>query len=137
MVCTESDGQDAIELMSMIGYDICIPGNHEFDYGMEAFLDYAENSDATFLSCNLSDEESGESVFDGYQVVTYNVGGQEFRVGYVAFPHRRRLPNPPPPISRMRMETIFTASARIRPSSCTQPYRMRWMEPLPTERTAW
>ena len=83
VVCTESDGQDAIELMSMIGYDICIPGNHEFDYGMEAFLDYAENSDATFLSCNFIDEESGESVFDGYQVVTYNVGGQEFRVGYV------------------------------------------------------
>ena len=29
VVCTESDGQDAIELMSMIGYDICIPGNHD------------------------------------------------------------------------------------------------------------
>ena len=83
VVCTESDGQDAIELMSMIGYDICIPGNHEFDYGMEAFLDYAENSDANFLSCNFIDEESGESVFDGYEIVTYEVNGQEFNVGYV------------------------------------------------------
>ena len=84
VVCTESNGQDVMELMDKIGYDICIPGNHEFDYGMEEFLSYAESSAADFLSCNFIDLESGESIFDGYKVVTYDVGDQELNVGYVA-----------------------------------------------------
>ena len=29
VVTTESDGQDAMDLMEKIGYDICIPGTHE------------------------------------------------------------------------------------------------------------
>ena len=72
-----------MDLMAKIGYDICIPGNHEFDYGMEAFLSYAESADADFLSCNFIDNESKEAVLDPYKVVTYDVNGQEFRVGYV------------------------------------------------------
>ena len=53
VVCTESDGQDAIELMSMIGMISASRATMNLIYGMEAFLDYAENSDATFLSCKL------------------------------------------------------------------------------------
>lgn len=83
VVTTESDGQDAMRLMEDIGYDICIPGNHEFDYGMDVFLDYAANASADFLSCNFINTETGGTIFDGYKVVSYEVNGQEFQIGYV------------------------------------------------------
>lgn len=83
VVTTESDGQDAMKLMEEIGYDICIPGNHEFDYGMDVFLDYAANASADFLSCNFINTETGEAIFDGYKVIPYEVNGQEFQIGYV------------------------------------------------------
>ncbi len=84
VVTTESNGKDAMDLMAAVGYDICIPGNHEFDYGMEEFLTYAENSEAEFLSCNFVDTETGDPIFKGYDVVPYEVDGQEFKIGYVA-----------------------------------------------------
>ena len=83
VVTTESDGQDAMDLMEKIGYDICIPGNHEFDYGMDTFLSYAQNASADFLSCNFVSIETGETVVDAYKVVPYEVNGREIKIGYV------------------------------------------------------
>ena len=31
-------GNDVIELMNLADYDLMVPGNHEFDFGTEAFL---------------------------------------------------------------------------------------------------
>lgn len=46
---TLSDGAYIIDLMNACGYDLAIPGNHEFDYGMERFLELAQKAD--FLYC--------------------------------------------------------------------------------------
>ena len=35
---TLSKGEISIALMNEMGYDVAIPGNHEYDYGMEQFL---------------------------------------------------------------------------------------------------
>ncbi|MBR4376056.1 MAG: metallophosphoesterase, partial [Spirochaetia bacterium] len=32
-----SKGEDIIEILNYMNYDVAIPGNHEFDYGMEQF----------------------------------------------------------------------------------------------------
>ena len=39
---TLSDGEYIIQIMNESGYDLAIPGNHEFDYGMERFLELAK-----------------------------------------------------------------------------------------------
>ena len=39
---TMTKGEALIDLMNAVGYDIATPGNHEFDYGMERFLELAE-----------------------------------------------------------------------------------------------
>ena len=31
-------GESIIKLMNTVGYDVAIPGNHEFDYGMDRFF---------------------------------------------------------------------------------------------------
>ena len=83
VVTTESDGQDAMTLMDMIGYDIRIPGNHEFDYGMDAFLEYAKNADSEFICSNFIDTTTGEPIFDGYTLVDYAVNDDVLTIGYV------------------------------------------------------
>jgi 2',3'-cyclic-nucleotide 2'-phosphodiesterase (5'-nucleotidase family) len=39
---TMTKGEANIQLMNAVGYDIAIPGNHEFDYGMDRFLELTE-----------------------------------------------------------------------------------------------
>ena len=39
---TLSDGAFPVDIMNQAGYDIAVPGNHEFDYGMDNFLRLAE-----------------------------------------------------------------------------------------------
>ncbi len=83
VVTTETIGQAAMDLMEMIDYDILIPGNHEFDYGMDVFLDYAENASGEFISCNFIDLRTDEPIFDGYTLEEYDVNGVKLTVGYV------------------------------------------------------
>ena len=61
-------GGDAVmELMNDMGYDAAIPGNHEFDYGMERFLELAELADFPYISCNFTYLE--EPVFAPYVIL--------------------------------------------------------------------
>lgn len=58
---------------------MAIPGNHEFDYGMDNFLTLAqEKAEYAYLCANFTDLE-GKAVLDGYQVLTYG----DVKVGYV------------------------------------------------------
>lgn len=63
---TLSQGKAVADLMSKAGYDAAIPGNHEFDYGMDNFLEIAENADYPYISCNLNKE--GKTVLDPYVI---------------------------------------------------------------------
>ena len=66
-----SKGSWIVDIMNYVGYDIAIPGNHEFDFKMDTFLDIAKNqADYTYLSCNFVDAD-GKSVLDAYKLVTY------------------------------------------------------------------
>ena len=42
---TMTTGESNIQLMNAVGYDIATMGNHEFDYGMDRFLELAEKAD--------------------------------------------------------------------------------------------
>jgi len=68
---TLSKGAYITDIMNAVGYDIAVPGNHEFDYGMEAFLDRANELRCGYISCNFMDLRTGEPVFDSYRIVTY------------------------------------------------------------------
>ena len=63
---TMTKGELCIELMNAMGYDIAIPGNHEFDYGMDNFLKLTEMAKFPYISCNFNKE--GELVFDPYVI---------------------------------------------------------------------
>lgn len=64
---TMTDGKALVELMNTVGYDLAVPGNHEYDYGMENFLTLAnEVAEYPYISCNFTCE--GENVFAPYVI---------------------------------------------------------------------
>lgn len=68
---TLSKGGWIVDLMNEVGYDIAVPGNHEFDFGMETFLDIAENqAKYQYTSCNFLDK-NGKTVLKPYVMERY------------------------------------------------------------------
>ena len=76
---TLTKGVGPIKSMVAAGYDIETIGNHEFDFGMEQFLENAK--DLNIVSSNFKknkgtiEEPQWESVFDAYQMK--NLGGRK------------------------------------------------------------
>lgn len=68
---TLSSGSYIIDIMNEVGYDFAVPGNHEFDYGMDRFLELAEDLDCGYTSCNFMDLSNNQTVFDPYQIFEY------------------------------------------------------------------
>ncbi len=67
---TLSKGEAIIRLMNGLKYDVAIPGNHEFDYGMDQFFKLTEMADFPYISCNFNKE--GELIFDPYIIKEIN-----------------------------------------------------------------
>ena len=55
-VGTLTKGEAVVRLMNVLAYDVAIPGNHDFDYGMDQFLKLTELADYPYVSCNLTGE---------------------------------------------------------------------------------
>lgn len=75
IIGTVSKGSYIKDIMKETGYTIAIPGNHEFDFQMETFLQLAkdakENGGYEYISCNFVDKRTGKTVFDPYKIVNY------------------------------------------------------------------
>ncbi len=69
-VGTMTKGSALIDLMNTVGYDIATMGNHEFDYGMDTFLELAEKAEFPYISCNFN--YNGELVFDPYVIKEFD-----------------------------------------------------------------
>lgn len=67
IVGTLSKGEAIINIMNEAGFDVAVPGNHEFDYGMERFLELSNKADFDYVSCNFVDK-NGEAVFEPYVI---------------------------------------------------------------------
>jgi len=67
---TMTTGEANIRLMNAVGYDVAIPGNHEFDYGMARFLELAELAEFPYISANFNYQ--GELVFKPYVIKEFD-----------------------------------------------------------------
>ena len=62
-----TEGDAVVDLMNQIHYDVAIPGNHEFDYGMDNFMKLVEEAEFPYISCNFNKE--GELVLEPYVII--------------------------------------------------------------------
>ncbi|MCR5674471.1 MAG: bifunctional metallophosphatase/5'-nucleotidase [Lachnospiraceae bacterium] len=74
---TMTKGEIMIDLMNRMGFAVAIPGNHEFDYGMDQFLSLTEKADFPYISCNFCRED--KPVFPAYRI--FELAGK--KIGFV------------------------------------------------------
>lgn len=67
---TISKGETITDLMNFVGYDYAIPGNHEYDFGMDQFGWFLDNFEGSYLSCNFTDID-GNLQLAPYALETY------------------------------------------------------------------
>lgn len=87
-----SKGLDAVELMNLTGYDVAVPGNHEFDYGYSQLAENMKSADFDILCSNALDED-GNLLFDNNEIIKTASG---LKVGFfgLATPETLTKANP-------------------------------------------
>ncbi len=76
-------GEAPAQVINACGYDVLVPGNHEFDYGLEQFFALRQTEGVPYVCCNFLDA-GGSPIFDTYRVVEYETSsGRSVRVGFV------------------------------------------------------
>ena len=69
---TLSKGEYIMDIMNEVGFDVVVPGNHEFDYGMDQFLNViAKKSKTPYISAIFIDLKTDKLVFEPYVLKTY------------------------------------------------------------------
>lgn len=66
LIGSVSSGEYIVNIMNKVGYDIAIPGNHEFDYGMDQLRKLVGMSEFDWLCCDMTYSGTGESVVDDF-----------------------------------------------------------------------
>lgn len=94
IIGTITQGEAIVDIMSVAGYDYAVPGNHEFDYGMEVFLNLAQNEAGyKYISSNFCDLRSLDPVFAPYYIEDISEDMQIAFVG-IATPESVTKSNP-------------------------------------------
>ena len=65
---TFSKGEAMVDLMNAMHYDVAVPGNHAFDFGMDQFDALRERAEFPLISCNFTNKD-GELVLAPYVVL--------------------------------------------------------------------
>lgn len=69
IIGTLSDGLYPLELMNAAGFDLAIPGNHEFDYGFPQFLTITKQADFSYICSNLMELSTGKTLLPAYELL--------------------------------------------------------------------
>ncbi len=86
---TLTKGSYLIDIMKKVGYNLSVPGNYEFDFGMDQFnklVDQAKKGEPDktsfdYVSCNFDDLRNNKTVFEPYQMFNYPDGTKVAFVG--------------------------------------------------------
>ncbi len=73
-----SKGAEVIKMMNRVGYDLAVPGNHEFDYGFEALDQCAEDLNCGYTCANFC-VTGGGTVFQPWRILEAG----DLKIGFV------------------------------------------------------
>ncbi len=79
-----TEGSAIVEIMNAVGYDVAIPGNHEFDYTVPRFLELAEAAEYEYICSNFVYVPAASEVFTPY--VIKETGGLKIAFVGIATP---------------------------------------------------
>ena len=64
---TLTKGEAVVDLMNDMNYDVAIPGNHEFDYGMDQFFKNVKKAKYPYISSNFTHQD--KLVLEPYKII--------------------------------------------------------------------
>ena len=70
LLSSTTKGADLMDIANVAGYDIMTFGNHDFDYGMEQFMDNASKLKNPYISCNFN--KDGKFIFNPYVIKEFD-----------------------------------------------------------------
>ena len=79
VIGTLSDGEYPMQIMNELGYDVAVPGNHEFDYGMDTFFKLTGEAEFPYLSVNFTDLRTDEKPFQAYTIID----AEQYRIAFI------------------------------------------------------
>jgi len=66
---TLTEGIAPVMVMNQVGYDLGVPGNHEFDFTLPVLKERTSQLNYPIICSNLVDNSTGESVFEEYKIL--------------------------------------------------------------------
>ena len=123
VIGTLSKGEYIVDIMNYLKYDAAVPGNHEFDYGMDQFLHIAKDlAKYPYISANFTGKD-GKPYFDAYKM--FEVKGVKVAFVGVCTPEtftNSRMPTAITSMASARATTALTSTMRCRrPSMRLRP----------------
>lgn len=76
-----SKGEQIIEIMNYVGYDVVALGNHELDYGVPQMFALTEALNAPVVCANLKNVQTNTYPYPAYHIIRYG----EVDVAYIGF----------------------------------------------------
>ena len=73
-----SKGEEIIKMMNYVGYDLAVPGNHEFDFGFDVLDDCSEQLSCGYTCANFCTAD-GEPVFQPWRILEAG----DVKIGFV------------------------------------------------------
>ena len=73
-----SKGEEIIKMMNKVGYDLAVPGNHEFDFGFEVLDDCSEELKCGYTCANFCTPDD-EPVFEPWRILEAG----DLKIGFV------------------------------------------------------
>ena len=65
-----SKGMDIIKIMNLVGYDVAILGNHEFDYGLEQLTNITQELKSGYICSNFCFRNNKTSILPPYKIIS-------------------------------------------------------------------
>lgn len=118
---TLSNGLYIADIMEEVGYDVAIPGNHEFDYGMENFITLSKNTSYPYISCNFMDLKTNKTVLDPYVIKQYD----DVKVAFVGISTPKLLHLRLQNISKMLMVILYMVFLKIVKPNSIQLFKIQ------------
>ena len=92
VVASVSSGENIVEIMNQVKYDVLTLGNHEFDFGVTQMFKLMQDLEASVVCANFCDLRSGNHPFPAYQIVRYG----DVDIAYIGFTTSTTMTNVSP-----------------------------------------
>ena len=87
-------GANTVQLTNLEPFDVAVPGNHEFDFGPEVFLERADESIFPWTAVNITGPDGGPVEGLGHEPVLKEIAGVTFGIVPVATDETPELASP-------------------------------------------